>query len=354
MPLRRLRLGLIMLPGLLLCAIPPGDAAENATVVEPPVAGRPANYWGAIGSQFRVRMRAEPTRLRAEDPLILTVSITGNGNLEEIQRPDLRRLPRFVGQFHIDTLADRHIRAAKTREFDYRLRPRTALVKEIPPLSFAYFNPKILPPERGYQTTLAPAIPLAVQPRTEIRPSRVEGTTPTAQTPASVYQLIEGAVVMRTDPPFALPDNGALVALLVGPPAVSALWYLIWRRRHPDVVRQFRKRRSRAAQHALKALHRAQKLDAVERAHQAEVILTGYMRHRLDQLAVEPTPAEVAQQLVQAGSSAPLAEEAARFFAACDAVRFAPGLIEKPDNWTATARHLVLALEEESWPAELS
>jgi hypothetical protein len=308
------------------------------------MAGRPAHFSGAIGSGYRVAMRAAPTQLQAEDPLILTVSIKGTGNLEEIQRPDLSR---WRGRFHIKDLGDRYLPAAKTREFDYRLRPRTAQVKEIPPLPFVFFDPRIRPPEKGYQTCLAPAIPLSVRPRAVARPSRVETATLASDAPASVYQLVDGAVVLRYDPPFALPGPGALAALLLAPPAFGGLWYLVWQRCYPDAARQSRKRRSRAAQHALKALQRSSKLDAVRQAHQAEAVLAGYMHERLDLLAVEPTPMEVARHLEQAGASTALAEEVARFFAACDAVRFAPGLVERPDHWTATASHLVLALEEE-------
>jgi hypothetical protein len=352
--LRLLRLGLVILVVLLLAPVPRGGAAKDAGAVEPPVAGRPANFSGAIGSGYRVAMRAVPTQLQAEDPLILTVRITGTGNLEEIHRPDLRRLPRFAGRFHIEDLAGRYLPATKTREFDYRLRPRTPAVKEIPPLPFVFFNPKILPPERGYQTSLAPAIPLSVQPRTEVRPARVEGTTPASETPASVNQLVDGPLVLRYDRPFALPGGSALAALLVGPPAFGGLWYMVWRRCYPDAVHQSRRRRSRAAQHALKALQRSSKLDAAGQAHRAEAVLTGYMRQRLDLLAVEPTPVEVARHLELAGASRALAQDVAHFFAACDAVRFAPGLMGKPENWPATAAHLVLALEEEPWPAQFS
>jgi hypothetical protein len=296
-------------------------------------------------------MHAEPTELQAEDPFTLTVSITGAGNLEEIQRPDLAR---WAGRFHIEDLADHYLPATKTREFVYRLRPRTAGVRQVPPLPFVFFNPKIRPPERGYQTSLAPAIPLRVRPRDEVQPAQVEGGTTASATPASVYQLVDGAAVLRYDPPFLLPGGSALAALVLGPPAFAGLWYLAWRRCYPDAVRQSRKRRSRAAQHALRAIQRSGKLDAVGQAHQAEVALTGYMRQRLDLPAAEPVPAEVARHLEQAGASRALADEVARFFAACDAVRFAPGLMEKPVNWTAKATHLVLALEEEPWPVQFS
>jgi hypothetical protein len=325
------------------------DFTADTESVAPPVAGQPMNFNGAIGSHFSVRMRAAPTELLAEDPLLLTVTISGKGNVQGIRRPDLRRLSSFRRRFHIDDLAERYLPATKTREFDYRLRPRTEAVKEIPPLPFVFFNPEILPPEKGYQTTLSPAIPLSVRPRAEVRPARVEGAVPAPSFPASVYQLVEGETVLRHDLPFSLPGPYALAALLIGPPALGGIWYLIWQRCYPDALRQARKCRSRAAQHALKALQRSRRLDAELRAQQVEAILAGYLRQRHDLVTAEPTPGEILGHLERCGVSAALARDVASFFSHCDAARFAPGLLDGQNHWTATATRLVLALEEEAW-----
>jgi hypothetical protein len=344
----------MVLVGVFLCAAASARTAEDSDAVEPPVAYRPANFSGAIGSGYRVRMRAAPTELQAEDSLTLTVSITGKGMLQEIPRPDLRRLPRFAQQFQIDNVADRYDSALKTREFDYRLRPRTAAVKEVPALPFVFFNPKILPREKGYQTTFAQAIALTVRPRLQVSPARVEGPPAAVVPPASVYSLVEGHTALRYDPPFTLPPLGVLVFLLVGPPAVGGLWYMVWQRHYPDAMRQMRKRRSRAAQQALKALQRARKRDVGALAQQAEAIVARYLRQRLDLVTAEPTPMEVARHLERLGGSSALGQQVERFFADCDAARFAPGLMEKPNDPTATAARLVVALEEEPWPPQFS
>jgi hypothetical protein len=343
---------LILWIGLVFPAGARADLTEHAGSVAPPVAGRPSYFDGAVGSGFKIQMRATPTQLLAEDPLILTVSITGTGNVQEIRRPDLRRQPRFSQRFHIDNLADRYVPAKNSRQFEYRLRPLTEAVKEIPPLLFVYFNPKLVPPEKGYLTTVAHAIPITVRPRAEVRPPPVEGMAPVSSVPNTFYELADGVVVLRHDPPFALPGPAALAAFLLGPPAAGFLWYLIWRRAYPDALRQAQKRRSRAAQHALKALQRSRRLDARSQAQQVETILAGYLRQRHDLLTAEPTPTEVARHLGQGGFSAALAQDVACFFSHCDAARFAPGVMDKQDQWTEKATRLVLALEEELWSSQ--
>ncbi|HLJ92819.1 MAG TPA: BatD family protein [Gemmataceae bacterium] len=330
--------------------VAPAPAAEQ-NEIEPPVANRPTNFSGAIGWGFRIQMRASPTELQAEEPILLTVTITGAGNMEQIQRPDLRRLPRFADQFQIENLPDRYLAATKTREFDYRLRPRTAAVKEVPLLRFVYYNPKILPAESGYQTAVAPPIPLTVKSRTQVSPALVEGPRWQRGTPESVFQITEGPAVLRSESPYALLESWELAGLLVGPPLLGSLWCLYFRRRYPDVTTQLRKRRSRAAQHTLRAIRRLSRLDTPAQAQQAAAILAEYLRHRLDLRTMEPTPAELARQLEQLGSNPVLAQSVACFYGEFDAVRFAPELTHEAKDWPAAATRLVYALEEETWPS---
>src|SRR5215469_11817391 len=57
-------------------------AAESLTVIvlAPPAAGRPANYGGAVGD-LHVDERLDAHRVRAGDPVLLTVAVGGRGNV---------------------------------------------------------------------------------------------------------------------------------------------------------------------------------------------------------------------------------------------------------------------------------
>jgi hypothetical protein len=326
------------------------NAQEGPVSEEPPLVNRPTNFQGAVGN-FRITMRAEPTELQAEDPLLLTVRITGTGNLQELKRPDLRRLPKFTDKFHVENDTDRYLPREQAREFVYRLKPLTASVKEIPPLPFVYFKPGMIPPHKGYQTALAKAIPLRVKPRAEVQPSQVQGARAIIDVPDALYQLSEGASVLRRQERFVLPSPLVLVFLFLTPPSLCVLWYAAWRRRYPDAARLANQRRSRAARQGLKALRSLRTSDDRERTLEVGAILVEYLRKRLDLVVGEPTPAEVAAHLQRMGSSPTLAQEVARFFASCDATRFAPGFPDGQENWTETAARLLLALEDEPWPS---
>jgi hypothetical protein len=140
-----------------------------------------------------------------------------------------------------------------------------------------------------------------------------------------------------------------LIALVLGPPLASLLWYAGWRRRCPDAGRSARRRRSRAAQEALRSLTALEKLPVNEQAQRAERILTEYLHQRLDFGIFEPTPIEAAIHLQRLGVSPALVEDVARFFGTCDAARFAPGFSHEQESWSTAASRLVRALEDEPW-----
>src|SRR5947207_6166652 len=99
-------------------------AAYAAGSPEPPVAGRPLNFSGAVGGPFTVTATAEPTEVTAEEPVTLTLRIAGPGNLAQLRRPDLNKVERFAHDFAVEDGPDRFQPEPPVREFRYRLRPR--------------------------------------------------------------------------------------------------------------------------------------------------------------------------------------------------------------------------------------
>jgi hypothetical protein len=321
--------------------------------VQPPVAHQPPNFTGAVGN-YRIAMRATPTEVQAEDPILLTVTITGSGRLDTVVRPDLRKLPQFAKQFHIEDGPQRDLPKTNAREFDYRLRPRSPAVKEIPSLPFVFFKPGFVPAYKGYQTRSAPAIALTVRPRAEVPSTAVQGPSPPIQAPEELYQLVPAERLLRREEQFALPGPGGLAGLLLGPPVLCLAWYAVWRRRHPDEARHLRQRHSGAANQALRALHALDRRQPKDAAVKGAHILAEYLRQRFDLAAAEPTPAEIADRLRRGGASAATAEKTAAFFRSCDAARFAPNGILGAADWPDAAAQLILALEAEPCSSSVS
>src|SRR5438105_2127767 len=135
-----------------------GSEQGSRDAAEPPIAGQPLSFSGAIGS-YRIAMTAEPTVLLAEDPLTLTIriSLAGSGALHQINRPNLKKIASFARNFVIQDGPTRDLPDQKAREFQYVLRPKNPGVKQIPAVPFVYFNPTIVPPSKGYQRAYATA-----------------------------------------------------------------------------------------------------------------------------------------------------------------------------------------------------
>ena len=109
--------------------------------VEPPAQGRPADYGGAVGN-LKVAAHLDTAATRVGDPLMLTVRVSGTGNVKLFPRPAVgvpwASVVKGDERVNVDTTASR-IRGAK--EFDWVLTPRVAGELDLPPIRYSYFNP---------------------------------------------------------------------------------------------------------------------------------------------------------------------------------------------------------------------
>jgi hypothetical protein len=322
--------------------------------------GQPPEFSGAVGGPFVVQWHAEPTEVAAEGPLTLTLRIMGAGNLRTMPRPALGKLESFK-IFAVEDLDDRFVDGQPpSREFRYRLRPRTAGVKEIPRFKFVYFNPQIVPASRGYQTTYAEAVALAVRPRLR-SPAQVPADVPgwMLQEPnwSEVFQaespLVERWLSPLTDRLGMSPDTAgdhrspvwplAVVVFLL-PPLVCIGWFAIWRRGNPEAAQLAATRRTRAAAHALRSLHAR----TDEPARQVASALLVYLQARADLPATATTPAELAESMQRRQRPERLVTAAVDILRRCDEARFAPETVEH-ESLSSDAERVILEWEAEAW-----
>jgi hypothetical protein len=313
---------------------------------EPPIVGQPPHFNGAVG-RFRVGAAVDPPRVQAEDPLTYTVRVTAEGKVKEPpQRPALADFPGFSDGFYLEDLGPPEGAHSddKTWAFAYRLKPKSTAVKAVPGFPFVFFRPGFVPPKLGYMTVYVPEVPITVTPRQEVGPA------PAAKpitAPEEAFSLAGGDVLARDG--GRLPGPLVLVAALLLPPLGSVAWFFAWRRLYPDAARLSRRRRSRAAQESLKALHGLdRRADPEKQARRTAAAVAAYLRQRLDLPVIEPTPAEAAAHLHSYGISEELAGQTAELLRRCAAVRFDP---EPPAaaDLSESAEQLILALEAATW-----
>lgn len=117
--------------------------AESAQLVVTPLpdAGRPPDYTGAVGV-LRAKVTIDSSTARVGDPLVLTMRVSGIGNVKLLPRPvlELSWASTVPGteRISVDT-SGAFVRGYK--EFDWILTPSQAGRVEVPTLRYSYFDP---------------------------------------------------------------------------------------------------------------------------------------------------------------------------------------------------------------------
>jgi hypothetical protein len=125
--------------------------AVSLVVVEPPAAGRPKDWAGAVGV-WRAAARVDAARERAGDPLVLTLRVEGTGNVTLLPRPILAIPWATVVVANERVKLDSTPSALRgSKEFDWLVTPRSGGAQRVPAIRFTYFNPF----SRRYETALS-------------------------------------------------------------------------------------------------------------------------------------------------------------------------------------------------------
>ena len=175
--------------------------AQAMPVLPLPERGRPADYTGAIG-RFTVEASARPDTVAVGDPLTLTVRVSGRGNFERLALPGLADVDGWKvytpsAQFKS---AD-GVGYEGVKEFEQALIPKDASRKEIPPVSFCYFDPDA----HRYVTASTEAIPVRVDPA-----STADRRT---SAPAAARQPAEDSAALSPEPAAGQVPEGGLAPL---------------------------------------------------------------------------------------------------------------------------------------------
>ena len=134
--------------------------SDSAVVVaiEPPEAGRPADWNGAVGT-LHIASRVDSTGGRVGDPILLTISVAGRGNVNLFPRPQIA-VPwaSAVPTVERVNLAPDSLDIRGVKEFDWVLTPQHDGRLTIPEIHYSYFDPDA----RRYETAVAPAVPMTI------------------------------------------------------------------------------------------------------------------------------------------------------------------------------------------------
>ncbi len=200
--------------------------AEPMTLVaiDPPAAGRPAGWGGAVG-RWTAESRVEAPAPRVGDPFVLTMRVEGTGNATLLPRPAIE-IPwaNVVAEDERVVLDSTPLALAGAKEFAWLVTPRVPGPLVIPALEFAYFDPAA----RRY--LLARTAPMTIR----VRPGDLVSVPPRVSVAASDSLLILRPRLAGARAPVVpwLAAWGWLALLATVPWA-----WTVWRRRRPRAPR---------------------------------------------------------------------------------------------------------------------
>lgn len=107
-----------------------------------PEEGKPVDFSGLVGN-FTIKSSLDKRTVKQSEPIIMTIVVEGDGNIETLEKPQLADLPKFKVR---DSGASTQLLPSKNvvrgrKTFEVILIPQEAGDFTIPPVSFNFFNP---------------------------------------------------------------------------------------------------------------------------------------------------------------------------------------------------------------------
>lgn len=190
--------------------------ALTLVALDPPTAGRPAEWGGAVGN-WRASARADAANARVGDPFVLTLRVTGTGNATLLPRPDLS-IPwaNVVAEDERVVLDSTPTTLGGSKEFSWLVTPREPGQQQVPGFAYPFFDPG----SRRY--VLAQTVALGVS----VRPGDLVTLPPRAAAAASAAAPLPLRAALRGTVRPSIPTRDLLLwfGLLAPLPWLVARW----------------------------------------------------------------------------------------------------------------------------------
>ncbi|WP_417914815.1 BatD family protein [Candidatus Electronema sp. JM] len=186
------------------------------TALPLPAKNRPADFKGAVGT-FSLAVAAAPADGKLGEPITLKMKITGSGNFDRVQAPELTDSAGWKVYPPANSFSGKGSKGEKT--FEQAIVPVSSSLKAVPPLRFSYFDPAA----GDYITLTSEPIPLrlhsapeqapAPQPAPPVQPKKRQFVPPAAGEPVQSVLHLQPLYRQR---PFQLLIAGAACCSVAG------------------------------------------------------------------------------------------------------------------------------------------
>jgi len=292
-----------------------------------PTEGQPADFTGAVGN-FTMAVSVGPTNVATGDPITVRVEINGRGGLDGLTlapQAAWENFKTYPPTTRIETSDPLGLQGTKI--FEQIVSPENADIRELPPLSFSFFDPET----KTFRTLTHPATQLTVRHGgSVVVPTIAAGNKPASDAPAQQLDIVPikphlGKISLPTT---SQGFSRTFIALNVAP-MVAFLGVIIWRKRSDALANNPRLRRQRQVDATLRVgLEKLRDLAAQNKSDEffAELIhlLQAKLGAQLDLPASAITEAVIDEKLRPRGIPDSTLAELHELFQTTNLARYAP------------------------------
>ena len=327
----------------------PSSKAVSIQAKALPAAGRPADFSGLVG-HFSLSSKLSRNELKANDATNLSITLSGKGNLQHAEAPQLS-FPSDI-ETQEPTVSDRISTPEKggvsgSRVFEYVLIPREAGEYTIPQASFSYFDPTT----HKYVTVHTPEYRLDVAKgdRSSAQAVSTSRKKDVKVVGSDIRFIHANASLNQGQRAFFLTPAYWLLFCL--PLLLFAAFLLLLRKRIHDRQNMVMVKDKRASKVARRRLKKAEQLlnshDDVHFYEEISQALWGYVSDRfhlpLGQLSMDTAR----QKLSEHHMSEERIDEFLETLEQCEYVRFAPSADSTPEKMYAKTFDFLTRMEQE-------
>ncbi len=287
--------------------------------------GKPSSFKGAVGS-FTFTPSISTQKITANEPITITLKISGTGNQKLIQNPEVE----FPSNFELyDPTIENELTATSnglngTRTIEYLVIPRYEGDYSIPPIEFSYFDIN----SRSYKTLKSPPYSVTVL---KGDPSKTTASTYINQQEVRVEQDIR---YIKTEKPKILKTDNFIVGSwsywlwYLIPFVLFCVFFVLYRKQmklNANIALMRNKRANKVAKRRLKQAERyLKKHDKQSFYNEVLRALWGYFSDKLSIPGANLTRGNIEAELSDYGVDQSLIQQFMTILDTCEFARYAP------------------------------
>jgi hypothetical protein len=293
-------------------------------VIDFPEVGKPDSFKGAVG-KFSLKSDINRTITKTNEPLSLTLTLSGTGNIRLLELPEMN-LPAGFEKYE-PKVTEKISRAGKisgSKTAEYLFVPRVVGVREIPPMEFSYFDPE----QKKYFTLKSNPFTINIEQGEKIPQAEYVGKEDIRKLGEDIrfIKTSYGSVKKSQEYLINKPEFWITSAI----PLLAMLALVGWKRRSDKlagnlVLLRYQKAQ-KVAKNRLKTAARLMNENNYKEFYtELALALFGYLEDKLHIPKAEFTIERASEELRQKNVSEDLISELKKGAEKCEFVRFAPG-----------------------------